>query len=163
MDTFDFVNISEAEANATLIVDTQVYSLDIIRRAAFGFVEHNFLFLEWLDEKQVAVTVSPKQVPTSEELLRRTVGELSNELLNQSLREQLMWDTRQIRELIVGRSLFAASGEEHEDLGFDLDFPDDDDDFLDDPLGIAVPWEEKYGADESPEATSSDSSTDENK
>ena len=60
----------------------------------------------------------------------------------------------------MGRALYAASGEAHQDTGFDLGFPEDDD-FLDDPLGIAVPWEEKYGADDSPEPSSNDSSADE--
>ena len=69
-----------------------------------------------------------------------------------------MSDTRQIRELLVGRALYAASGEEHQDMGLDLDFPEDDG-FLDDPLGIAVPWEEKYGAENSSEPTSDDSSS----
>lgn len=158
MDTLDFVRISEVDSSAQLVADTQVFSLEVIRRAAFGLVEHNYLFLEWVDDAHLAVTISPKQVPTSAELLKRIVGELGNELLNQSLRDQLMADTRQLRELIVGRTLYAASGEAYQDIGFDLGFPEDDD-FLDDPLGIAVPWEEKYGADDSSEPSSNDSSS----
>ena len=160
MDTLDFVRISEADSSAQLIADTQLFPLDVVRRAAFGMVEHNYLFLEWVDDTHLAVTIRPKQIPTSAELLQRTVGELGNELLNQSLRDQLMADTRQLRELLVGRALYAASGEAHQDTGFDLGFPEDDD-FLDDPLGIVVPWEEKYGADDSPEPSSNDSSADE--
>ncbi len=146
MKSLDFVDISTGAGSATLTVDTGVYSLDIIKRAAFCFVEFCYVFMEPSDGSHIAVTLTPKLPGPSEELLEEFIGEYANELLNQLLRDQLQADTRNARELIVGRALFAASGEgdkADDALGF-LD-DDDDDDFLDDPLGIAVPWEDQVG------------------
>ncbi len=130
---------------ARLRVDTHVFPIEIVRRTAFTFVEHCYVFLAWEDEQHLSVTLTTKRKPADEEYLQNVAGEFANEALNQSLRDQLMKDTRSLRELIVGRALFAAVNQPS--LADDLDFLDDDDDgdFLDDPLGIAVPWEEKFG------------------
>ncbi|MCK5025025.1 MAG: hypothetical protein KAS15_00430, partial [Nanoarchaeota archaeon] len=57
-----------------------------------------------------------------------------------------------IREMLLQRALIAndpslieGSDNEFEEI---LDEFEDDDDYLDDPEGIAIPWEEKYGKEE---------------
>lgn len=126
-----------------LRIDTHVYSIEIIRRTAFTFVEHCYVFLAWEDEQHMTITLTTKRSGSDESYLKNIAGEFANEALNQSLRDQLMKDTRSLRELIVGRALFAAVSQPGP--ADDLDFLDDDLDFLDDPLGIAVPWEDKFG------------------
>ncbi|MCG8549030.1 MAG: hypothetical protein MI799_01360, partial [Desulfobacterales bacterium] len=78
-------------------------------------------------------------------------AEFRNELLNESFREMLMEKSKTVKEIVVARALFGAGGFPGEDplaaLDPETDFSDIDrdfDDYLDDPLGIAVPWEEKY-------------------
>ncbi len=128
---------------AQLRVDTHVFSIDIVRRTSFTFVENYYVFLAWEDEQHMLVTLTAKRMPVDDAYLQNIAGEFANEALNQALRDQLMKDTRSLRELIVGRALFAAVNQPR--VENDLDFLDDDEDFLDDPLGIAVPWEEKFG------------------
>ena len=111
MKSLDFVTINAEAGSATLVVDTGVYSLDRIKRAAFCFVEFCYLYLEPTDDAHIAVTMTPKLPGPSEELLEEFLGEFANELLNQLLRDQLQKDTQNARELIVGRALYAASGE----------------------------------------------------
>ncbi|MGD9822780.1 hypothetical protein [Desulfobacter sp.] len=78
-------------------------------------------------------------------------AEFRNELLNESFREMLMEKSKTVKEIVVARALFGADGFPGEDpleaLDLETDFSDTDedfDDYMDDPLGIAVPWEEKY-------------------
>ncbi len=146
MKSLDFVAISTGAGSSTLVVDTGAYPLDIIKRAAFCFVEFCYVFMDRTDDEHIAVTLTPKLPEPSDELLEEFIGEFANELLNQLLRDQLQVHTQNARELIVGRALFAASGEA-EDSDSSLDFLDEEDDFLDDPLGIAVPWEDQVKTD----------------
>jgi len=87
--------------------------------------------------------------------LEALAGEFSNGLLHQVVRMRLAKRTGAVREMIVGRALLSAqpgAGLTDEDPygapmdGVDPLADDELDDYLDDPLGIAVPWEEKYGA-----------------
>jgi len=79
-----------------------------------------------------------------------TQGEFRNHLVNESLRDELMTKAKTVKEIIVARALFGAAGppivdmpgfDQEDDFGF---IEDEMGDYLDDPLGIAVPWEEKH-------------------
>jgi hypothetical protein len=72
------------------------------------------------------------------------------------MRHQVGEKTHPIREVIVGRALLSAEPQAPPDGSFAGDTPpeaepEEDLDYLDDPLGIAVPWEEKYGDDKKEE------------
>ncbi len=67
------------------------------------------------------------------------IGEFKNELLNYVLRLSIAKNTGKIRDAIVERALFSAlSPQETGKKGAEEVFEED-------PLGIALPWEEKYG------------------
>ncbi len=68
-----------------------------------------------------------------------------NELKNQVLRDKHLKATRPVRELVIGRALFSASADLGDPFADEFDFMDEGGDFLEDPLGIAVSWEQKYG------------------
>ena len=63
-------------------------------------------------------------------------GEFLNELLSYSLRLKISDSNKKIKELIVGQALVGSISNE-----------DEDDFYEDDPLGIAVPWEDTYKKD----------------
>ena len=73
-------------------------------------------------------------------------GEFENELLAQALRHQVVKANQKIIEDITALAITGAAGsvagnEANEDPALiDLEAPADDG-FLDDPLGIATPWE----------------------
>lgn len=108
-----------------------------------------------------AVKVSLSSKPgTSDDALRAIAGEFQNELLGQVLRQRIATRHEKVREALVARALFGAAPRvteprgdaepppvpSDEALGLDAKhLPAADDDYLEDPLGIAVPWEEKYG------------------
>ncbi len=132
-------------------VDTEVYPVDAVMASAYVFVERCYVFLDKLDGGHVKVTLTAKQ-GTSEDELREVVGAFQNELLAQALRRNVAARHERARETLVARALFGAAPvlplAPAEPAGLDPKFlPASDDDYLEDPLGIAVPWEEKYGKD----------------
>jgi hypothetical protein len=76
-------------------------------------------------------------------------GEFYNELLNASLRIKLSERHKDIRKYIVEQALFSAA------KGFEAEITAEKSaaessyeaglSYKDDPLGIAIPWEDKYG------------------
>ncbi|MCU0679633.1 MAG: His-Xaa-Ser system protein HxsD [Planctomycetes bacterium] len=115
-------------------VDTKLYPLEAIYGAAYVFVDRAYIFLDSPEKDTVAVSLKPKD-GLSGRKAAGLAGEFQNELLNYALRLNLAKYNKKIREYIIERALYASvqSDEENSDSEFD------------DPLGIAVPWEEKYG------------------
>jgi His-Xaa-Ser system protein HxsD len=136
--------------NVELIADTGLYSVDSILGAAYVFVDRCYVFLDRLADGRVRISLTAKP-GTSSDTFGEVAGEFQNELLAQTLRQQIAARHGKVREAIVARALFGAAPElprapTDVQLGLDAQYlPAGNDDFLDDPLGIAVPWEEKYG------------------
>lgn len=121
------------------IIDLSIYPLEAIYGAAYVFIERVYIFLDSRDDKKIEVCLrAKKQEDFSQEELE---GEFMNELLNYSLRLKLSESNKKIREQIVEQALFAGLGREK---GI-LEKQAEKFEFEDDPLGIAVPWEDKYG------------------
>ena len=133
------------------VIGTSTYPMDAIYGAAYVFLERCYVYLDKPASKQVEVVLRGKAA-LEPDALDDLAGEFANELLHQVLRARITKRTGKVRELIIGRALYAAEGPEddyqfEDDLG-DEGLDDEFDDYLDDPLGIAVPWEEKYGDEE---------------
>jgi His-Xaa-Ser system protein HxsD len=129
-----------------VIVDLSVYPIEAVMASAYVFIDRCYVFLDKRDDGRIQVALSAKS-GTSEEELRAMAGELQNELLAQALRRHVAARHERVRETIIARALFGAAPVLPADPpGLDPKFiPAEDDDYLEDPLGIAVPWEEKYG------------------
>lgn len=125
------------------LVKQSIYPLDVVLGASYVFMDKCYVFLDKGDAKHWMVRLRPK-ANTSDKQFTAVVGEFENELLNQALRVKISRRTEKIRDAIVHRALYSALTEPSKDV-----LEDDLGDFLDDPLGIAVPWEEKFegGAD----------------
>lgn len=144
-----------------VLVDPSVYPLEVVMGAAYVFVDRCFLLLDRTPDGRVKVAFTPKPESTLD--AAALAGEFQNELLAQALRARLGERHEKVREALVARALFGAAPEQSPEepapatdaqLGLEPRFlPAADDDYLEDPLGIAVPWEEKYGKDAAPAAT----------
>jgi His-Xaa-Ser system protein HxsD len=134
--------------NAVAIrLDRKIYPIEVVYGACYNFIDRCYVYLDGDGDKGIVVRLKGK-ASMSDEQLAALEGELTNELLSQALRKKISQQNQRLREYIVSRALFAAqSGEEEifdEEMGEDLELEED---FLDDPLQIAVPWDEKYGTD----------------
>jgi His-Xaa-Ser system protein HxsD len=142
-----------------LTVDVGLYPVDAVMGTAYVFIDRCYVFLDKTPQGSIRVSLSSKAGGSDEEL-RVIAGEFQNELLGQALRYRVAARHEKVRETIVARALFGAAprisdssmGPEGSQptpsdaqLGLDAQFvPAEDDDYLEDPLGIAVPWEEKF-------------------
>jgi His-Xaa-Ser system protein HxsD len=134
-----------AGGRIVVTVDRTLYPLDAIYGASYVFLDRAYVFLEKGARGAVTVSLAGKK-PLGEEGLRALAGEFVNELLNQSIRASLDESGRKIREYVVLKSHYgAAPGKMDLEELLDKTLKEA---FDDDPLEIAVPWEEKYGQDE---------------
>lgn len=133
--------LSAAEGKLVLTLDKGLYPLDVIYGAAYIFIDRAYVLLGRSGDA-ITVEMAAKDEASDDEL-RALAGEFGNELLSQALRKRITRDNQQILETIVSQALAGATGA-MVPSAFADDEEDDDLDFLDDPLGIAVPWEERF-------------------
>ncbi len=123
-------------------VDSTLYPLDAIYGAAYVFLDRAYVYLKKDGEKKVNVSLFSK-VPATRESLLALGGEFVNELLSQAIRSTLDESSKRIREYIVVKSHYAQpTGTTNLEKLLDQTLKEV---LEDDPLDIAVPWEEKYG------------------
>jgi His-Xaa-Ser system protein HxsD len=121
-------------------LSTKVYPLEAIYGTCYVFIDRAYLFLDGDPKKEIKVSIKGKET-LSKKQLEALAGEFLNELLSATLRANLDKETKKIRQHIVEQAIFSAVGPEIE-TG---EVVEETVNYEDDPLGIAVPWEDKYG------------------
>ncbi len=141
MSTYQIDSFDAAAATATLSLDAGLYPIDVVYGAAYALIDRCYVLLDKVDGRLV-VHLRGK-LPLDVAGLQALSGEFGNELLSQALRRKIVKQNGKIIEEIVTAAISGAAG-----ATLPQDFVtgggEDDLDFLDDPLGIAVPWEEKF-------------------
>ena len=120
-------------------LDGDFYPLDAIYQAAYASLDRAFVLLE-RTSSGVAATVRSKQVDVTDEA---AAGRLGNEALAQAYRLSLAKAGRRTIEAIATRAIAGAAGPPGLDELLDMEIGDAT--AFEDPLGIAMSWEEKYG------------------
>ncbi|MFA6988443.1 MAG: His-Xaa-Ser system protein HxsD [Candidatus Gastranaerophilaceae bacterium] len=112
-----------------------IYPLEAIYGASYVFINRAYIYIDTKDEGEIEISLKGKK-ELNHQKKRELEGEFMNELLNYVQRINISKNTKKMRESIIDRALYSAINEE---------CPCGDEFELDDPLGIAIPWEEKYG------------------
>jgi His-Xaa-Ser system protein HxsD len=131
------IKINEKEGSCLVSVNTKLYPLDVVYSAAYVFIDRAYIVLEG-DKNTVKVMLKPKNSYDLEKLGL----EFNNELLNYAFHKQKNDKTKAVREAIMQRALITNDPSIIDD---DALFDEELDEIFDDPEGIAIPWEEKYG------------------
>lgn len=134
--------VNTAESSARVVVDERVFPRPVSLAAAYRFIDRCYLRLERMPRRQLLILLKGKQRLPRKELVA-LAQEFENELLHQLMRHQVSEKTAALREVIVGRALWSA--EPVRPQAGAKNAPEENLDYLEDPLGIAIPWEEKYG------------------
>ncbi len=126
----------------TLPVDTSLYPMEAVYGASYTFLDRAYVHLSKASDRSVEVRLVGR-TDLDAAGLRSLGGEFVNELLNQVLRITLDESGRKIREYIVAKAHFFQDQGGREvkrlvDSAMQGAFDED-------PLDIAVPWEQKYG------------------
>ncbi|TSA45803.1 His-Xaa-Ser system protein HxsD [bacterium] len=116
------------------------YPKEAIYSAAYIFLDRAYVYLDGDPEKEVIVFLKGKE-NLNKPQLEALRGEFLNELLNYLLRVEVAQSNQKIREYIVASSLVASLPGEL--LNQSAQTETESSDWKEDPLGIAVPWEEK--------------------
>lgn len=125
-------------------LNVKIYPLDSIYRACYYYIDKVYIFLDGNPSENIEVVLTAKENATVDDL-ERIKGEFMNEILHCTLRTNIAKNNQQIREYIISQALFSTLNAE------DVLAESSDDmlmDYASDPLGIAIPWEERYATKE---------------
>jgi His-Xaa-Ser system protein HxsD len=150
---------------SVLKINPGIYSLRVIYSCANVFLDSAYIFLDGDPKKEIIVRIKAKEGKSS----KRIADEFLNELLSASLRYQISTENRKIREAIVGSALFSVSEsrkaeqsacgctddvKKNRHVAMNWGVTKDNrkgsgqgNKAIKDPLGIGIPWEERYGKD----------------
>ncbi len=134
------VEIDDAAVHVT--VDDQVYPLEAVYGASFTFIDRCFVFIDRPAEGRIRIVLSAKKPGADAEALRALAGELANELLACAYRRRITEANRATIEAVTMQAMAGAMGPPSLDELEDFDFTEEP---FEDPLGIAMSWEEKHG------------------
>lgn len=153
METIGF-NLNEKDSSVVIKINSKVYPLHTIYSASYVFLDRCYIMLDGDPEKEILVELRLKKGSNLD--LGILAKEFFNELLNYAFYEEQSRKNASLRDTLLRTALLSNLGaEEFGNDGKQIDgdvcnedwseIEDIDDEDFDDPEGIAVPWEEKYG------------------
>lgn len=134
------IKVMLGEGAIELEFDEGLYPKDAIYGAAYVFIDRCYVHLDRTADRRIKVTLRAKKGSIADS--QAYAGEFENELLGQAWRRQIVEENRQLIESITSRALGGAAGPPGLDELLSMDIGDAT--AFDDPLGIAMSWEEKY-------------------
>ena len=139
--------LDAATSTLTLSLDIGLYPRDVLYAAAYVFLDRAYVLLDRVESRFV-VHFRAKH-PVEAATLQAMAGEFENELLAQALRHQVVDANQRIIEDVVAVAIAAAGVDVGGGTGLEgatlVDPADPQDGFLEDPQGIARPWEPSKG------------------
>lgn len=132
--------VTESGESLVVELDEALYPKDAIYGAAYVFIDRCYVRLDRPSPGRISIRLKPKS--HVETPLATLAGELENELLGQAWRRLLVEENRRLLETVTTQALAGAAGPPGLDDLLDMDL--DEQAAFDDPLGIAMSWEEKY-------------------
>lgn len=127
------------EGSVRIEFDEGLYPRDAVYGAAYVFIDRCYVHLDRIADQRVQVQLKAKKPGADTQAL---AGEFQNELLSQAWRQKIVEENRQFVEAITARALGGAAGAPGLDELLAMDIGEET--AFDDPLGIAMSWEEKY-------------------
>jgi len=99
------MKLFEIEDNqAKIKLNVEIYPLVVIQKTVSNYLENMYVKLE-KEDKNILVNLFLKD---NKENIKELVGNFYNELLVEALRYNIGVETKEIRELIVGRALYTT-------------------------------------------------------
>jgi His-Xaa-Ser system protein HxsD len=131
-------SVDLAAGSVRLELDAELYPLEALYGAAYIFIDRCYVLLDKPSDGKFRATLAPKTAGAD---LRALAGEFANELLSCAWRHQITRENRAFVEQVTVAAIGGAMGPPSLDDLAKFDFSSE---ALEDPLGIAQSWEEKY-------------------
>jgi His-Xaa-Ser system protein HxsD len=143
----DIAAIDLADGSVAVSIDATTYTLEALYAASFTFLDRAYVLLERPSPERYRVLLAPKKADGElRAQLVRLAGEMANELLAAAYRQRLQAENRALVESVTLRAMRGALGPPEAAPSLDeLEGFDFSAEAFEDPLGIAMSWEEKYG------------------
>jgi His-Xaa-Ser system protein HxsD len=135
------VAVDRTAGAVRLELDDTLYPLEALYGAAYTFIDRCWVLLDRPQAGRLRATLAPKGGGDDADALRALAGEFANELLSCAWRHQIAQQNRAIIEQVTAQAVAGAMGPPSLDDLAKFEFSGE---ALEDPLGIAVSWEEKY-------------------
>ena len=132
--------LTKATGAVEIAFDEALYPKDAIYGAAYVFIDRCYVRLDRPSAGKISVSLTPK--PGSDQNPQELAGEFENELLGQAWRRLITDENRALIERVSTLALAGAAGPPGLDDLMDLEIGEET--AFEDPLGIAMSWEEKY-------------------
>lgn len=129
----------------TFSVNLEIYPLEIIYSTAYLFLDKVYFYMDKEQEDKIKIELTKKN---GSDNLEEIKNEFMNEMMNQAFRLENDEKTKDFKEILIKRVLDFNENTDQDNIDEEMlekILDDEDDDWLDDPEGIAIPWEEKYG------------------
>ncbi len=120
-------------------IDTKFYPQDAVYSVAYLLLERYYIKLKSGNKNNIVLQLTSDQELKQEQiddLMRR----IEQELINQTLRLKIAKENQKLREYILGKALLGAQFGVVDNT---IENSFSEENYIDDPLGIATPWEEK--------------------
>jgi His-Xaa-Ser system protein HxsD len=134
-------------------LDESLFPRDALYGAAYAFIDRCYVHLD-RGAGKLAVELRVKAGSASSDVLEGMAGELQNELLGLAWRHQIIEQSRSLIDSVTTRALGGAGAPALDAGAGSLDdLLAGGDATFEDPLGIAMSWEQKYAKKGDAEAT----------
>jgi His-Xaa-Ser system protein HxsD len=134
------VRTTPAERRVVLALDEASCPRAAVYAAAFSFIDRCWVHLDRKDGR-LEISLREKRAEGSD--LEALAAQVRDELLGHAWRHKLVEDGRELLESLAVRA-YGASAPPDQAGSLDDLLAGDDQGAFDDPLGIAMSWEEKY-------------------
>jgi len=141
---FGIVNVFDDFVS--LLINPKIYPLEVVYSASYVFLDRAYILLDGDPDKEIVVELRYKNsINQDKKKLEQLGRDFLNELLNYAFYSKRVEKNSEIRKILLGKALLEPIGED-EFLEKSSEDDSDNTEEIEDPEGIAIPWEEKYGA-----------------
>lgn len=135
------LSVDTDAGSVSILLDEALYPLEALYGATYVFIDRCYVFMDRPSADRVRVTLTSKAGSPDAQALKELVGEFANELLSCAWRHAIIQENKTHIESVTMQAIAGAMGPPSLDDLASFDFTEEP---FEDPLGIAMSWEEKY-------------------
>jgi len=144
------IELFPKEAKAIVSINPKVFPLEVVYAACYVLLDKAYFILDGNPEKEIKVIIRAKNPKIKKGELEKIALQLHDELINYATYAVQAARNQAVREAIIKRALATNLAEEEycaeceeetlKEKAKEIEMPDEEDLFIEDPEGIAKPW-----------------------